>query len=175
MGARIAAIRVLAVLLVVFFLDQVTKNAINNSIAFGQRDHVLPGVQLVNVHNSNYILGLGFVDSELRLIFGLVGLVLILATILVIYSLRHSANPLIRRHSAHPLLWLPTGLLLGGALANVIDRVSQGSVTDFIELSRSRTVFNLADVAVVSGTLMMLVLTKRKLPPSLSAKEAVGP
>jgi signal peptidase II len=175
MRARLAWIRALAVLLVVFVLDQLTKNAVNNSIAVGQRHHFLPGLELVDVHNRNYVLGLGFIDSQLRLIVGVAGLTLILTCVLVIYSLRHSTHPLIQRHSAHPLIWLPTGLLLGGALANVIDRVSEGSVTDFIEVSASRTVFNLADVAVMSGTLMMLYLTKRKLPSSKHRRRRKDP
>ena len=48
-------------------------------------------------------------------------------------------------HLARPLVWLPTGLLLGGALGNLIDRVREGAVTDFIELPLWPA-FNVADI-----------------------------
>ena len=42
------------------------------------------------------------------------------------------------RHRDRPLVWLPTGLLLGGAVGNLIDRVREGRVTDFIKLPPGR-------------------------------------
>ena len=48
-------------------------------------------------------------------------------------------------HSRRPLVWLPTGLLLGGALGNLIDRLREGSVTDFIKLPLWPA-FNVADI-----------------------------
>ena len=36
-------------------------------------------------------------------------------------------------HLTRPLVWLPTGLLIGGAAGNLIDRAAEGSVTDFID------------------------------------------
>ena len=41
-------------------------------------------------------------------------------------------------HLRRPLVWLPTGLLLGGALGNIIDRLRDGAVTDFIKLPSGR-------------------------------------
>ena len=41
-------------------------------------------------------------------------------------------------HLDKPLVWLPTGMLLGGALGNVIDRIRDGAVTDFIKLPGGR-------------------------------------
>jgi signal peptidase II len=53
------------------------------------------------------------------------------------------------------LLWLPTGLLLGGAIGNLIDRVAHGSVTDFIKLPLWPA-FNVADMAITFGVLALL-------------------
>ena len=41
-------------------------------------------------------------------------------------------------HLDRPLVWLPVGLLLGGALGNVIDRLRDGAVTDFLKLPMAR-------------------------------------
>ena len=47
-------------------------------------------------------------------------------------------------------MWLPTGLLLGGAIGNIIDRVRDGAVTDFIKLP-AWPAFNVADMAITFG------------------------
>ena len=58
-------------------------------------------------------------------------------------------------HADRPLVWLPTGLLLGGALGNIIDRVRDGAVTDFIKLP-AWPAFNVADMAITFGVLALL-------------------
>jgi signal peptidase II len=54
-----------------------------------------------------------------------------------------------------PLLWLPTGLLVGGAIGNLIDRIANGSVTDFIKLP-FWPAFNVSDMAITFGVLTLL-------------------
>ena len=49
-----------------------------------------------------------------------------------------------------PWLWLPTGLLVGGALGNLIDRLAHGYVTDFIKLP-AWPAFNVSDMAITFG------------------------
>ena len=58
-------------------------------------------------------------------------------------------------HSRRPLVWLPTGLLLGGAAGNLIDRMRQGFVTDFIDLPLWPA-FNVADTCITIGVLTLL-------------------
>jgi len=58
-------------------------------------------------------------------------------------------------HRSRPLAWLPTGLLVGGAAGNLIDRIAEGSVTDFLKLP-AWPAFNLADVAITFGVLSLL-------------------
>ena len=55
------------------------------------------------------------------------------------------------RHATTPLIWLPTGMLLGGALGNILDRLRHGSVTDFIKLPLGWPPFNLADASITLG------------------------
>jgi signal peptidase II len=59
------------------------------------------------------------------------------------------------RHRDRPLVWLPTGLLIGGATGNLIDRLREGAVTDWFDLSWFPA-FNLADVAITFGVLTLL-------------------
>lgn len=56
-----------------------------------------------------------------------------------------------------PLIGIALGLQLGGALGNLIDRLRQGYVVDFLDF-KFWPVFNIADGAIVVGTLSLLVL-----------------
>ena len=60
-------------------------------------------------------------------------------------------------HSGRPLVWLPTGLLLGGALGNLIDRAHQGHVTDFIKFPHFPA-FNVADIAITFGVIALVLV-----------------
>jgi signal peptidase II len=57
-------------------------------------------------------------------------------------------------------LWIPTGLLIGGAVGNLIDRLSSGAVTDFIKLPLWPA-FNVADMAITFGVLALLYVLER--------------
>jgi signal peptidase II len=64
------------------------------------------------------------------------------------------------------------GLVLGGALANAVDRVVQGYVVDFIDLQRW-PVFNVADMAIVVGIVLGIVLTMRVVPAARGGSDAL--
>ncbi len=64
------------------------------------------------------------------------------------------------RHYDKPLIWLPTGMLLGGALGNIIDRLRAGSVTDFVKLPLGWPPFNLADASITLGVLLLLIVDR---------------
>ena len=51
-------------------------------------------------------------------------------------------------------MWLPTGLLVGGAIGNIIDRLRDGAVTDFLKLPHWPA-FNVADMAITFGVLAL--------------------
>ncbi len=59
-----------------------------------------------------------------------------------------------------PGIWLPTGMLLGGAIGNVVDRASRGAVTDYIKLPHWPA-FNIADAAITLGVVVLLVVVER--------------
>ena len=77
---------------------------------------------------------------------GRIGVVSILTVIAVAWMLVHFA----RSGSRHVLFPVALGLLVGGSLSNLIDRVAHGHVTDFIDISHWPT-FNLADTFIVIG------------------------
>jgi signal peptidase II len=141
MAAATAWGRAGLVVLAVVLADQLTKALVVASLGRGERDGVLPGVELVHVRNKG--LAFGLLDGGGTLLTVLT--VTALGALLVYFAL----------HAARPLLWLPTGLLLGGALGNMVDRAREGAVTDFIDLPLWPA-FNLADMAITAGVLTLL-------------------
>jgi signal peptidase II len=129
------------VLAAVLLVDQVTKRLVQSNIAEGERDGVLPGVELVHVRNHGVAFG-AFAGGG-TIVAVVIGVALVA---LVIWFIRHAGRP---------LAWLPTGLLLGGAVGNIFDRVRDGAVTDFIKLP-AWPAFNAADMAITFGVLSLL-------------------
>lgn len=58
-------------------------------------------------------------------------------------------------NAARRWLWLPVGMLLGGASGNLVDRVREGAVIDFID-PVAWPAFNVADMAIVGGAAALL-------------------
>ena len=133
--------RAAVVALVVVAADQATKALVRANLEFGDRDGVFPGIELVHVRNRGVAFGL-FADGGLVLV--LIGVASVIALLAFFAT-----------HSRRPLVWLPTGLLLGGAAGNLIDRLRQGYVTDFIDLPLWPA-FNIADTCITIGVLSLL-------------------
>lgn len=127
-------------------LDQVSKRIVQHTIVPGEERGVLPGIQLVNTHNAG--VAFGFLPGRHVAVTVLVGLALLL---LLVYFARNASRRWI---------WLPTGLVLGGALGNIADRLRVGYVTDFVKLPLGWPPFNLADAAITIGVLLLLVLAE---------------
>ncbi len=136
-----SAARAAALAIAVVAADQGTKALVRGGVELGERDGILPGLELVHVRNRGVAFGL-FSDGGAVLI--VIGVLSVLA-LLVFFA----------THSRRPLVWLPTGLLLGGAAGTLIDRLRDGFVTDFRELALWPA-FNLADTAITIGVLSLL-------------------
>ena len=134
------------VLLAVLLVDQVTKALVRSDLALGEEDAVFPLVKLVNTRNR----GVAFSALE-----GQTALVVVVIAVAVLALLAYFAT-----HAHRRLVWLPTGLLAGGALGNVVDRIHQGYVTDFIRLP-AWPVFNVADMAITFGVLALVLIPDR--------------
>ena len=144
-----------AVMAVVIALDQGTKALVRANVALGDRDGIFPGVELVHVRNE----GVAFsrFSGGGTVVAVIVGAALLA---LVAYFVTHLDKPLV---------WLPTGMLLGGALGNVIDRIRDGAVTDFVKLP-GWPAFNVADISITFGVLVLLYVTER--PRNAAASDA---
>ena len=127
--------------LVVLGLDQLTKHLVRADIAVGDEHKFFIGVKLVHVRNTGVAFSLFSGGGGVVLAITLGALALLLVYL--------------ARRPDRPWLWLPTGLLIGGALGNLIDRLAHGAVTDFIKLP-AWPAFNLADIAITFGVLALL-------------------
>ncbi|HEV3002518.1 MAG TPA: signal peptidase II [Solirubrobacteraceae bacterium] len=145
-GRRAWARTALTVALVVA-VDQVTKKLARDGVRPGEEDPILPAVKLVNVRNEGVAFGID--AGGTTLVIALIALALLA---LVLYFARHTARPLV---------WLPTGLLLGGALGNIVDRVRDGAVTDFLKIP-AWPAFNVADVAITVGVVALVLVLERR-------------
>jgi signal peptidase II len=140
--ARAAAfIRAGVLALVVIGLDQLTKELIRSGLAVGEKQKLLPGVDLVHVRNTGVAFSLFAGGGTLVLVFTLVALALLVGYL--------AWRP------ERPWLWVPTGLLIGGAIGNLVDRLAAGAVTDFIKLPLWPA-FNVADISITFGVLALL-------------------
>jgi signal peptidase II len=142
-----AWLRVALVTATVVGLDQASKAIVRGSIDPGARHGFLPGIDLVNVRNRGIAFGLFTENATLLTVLTLAAL-----TLLIGYFARHSDRP---------LAWLPTGLLLGGALGNMFDRLHRGAVTDFIDVPLWPS-FNVADIAITFGVLSLLYVIEQR-------------
>ena len=149
--APLAWLRAGLVVLGVVALDQLTKHLVENSIVPGEEHRLLPGVQLVDARNHG--VAFGFFPGHHVVVTVIIG-VAVLA--LLVYFLRNSTKPLI---------WLPTGMLIGGALGNIIDRLRAGSVTDFIKLPLGWPPFNLADASITIGVVLLVLVVEGPARP----------
>jgi signal peptidase II len=140
----LAWLRAALVLVCVVAADQLSKHAVEHSIVPGEEHRFLPGVQLVDTHNNG--VAFGFLPGNHIAVTILIALALL--ALLAYFA----------RHTTRRLMWLPTGMIAGGALGNILDRVSHGSVTDFIKLPLGWPPFNLADMSITLGILILFLL-----------------
>ncbi len=129
------------VLLVVVGVDQLTKRTVAAGVPEGETHKFLPLVDLVHVRNTGVAFGFFSGGGAVVLTLTLLALVALIAFL----ALRPE----------RPGLWLPTGMLVGGAVGNLIDRLSTGSVIDFIKLPHWPA-FNVADTSITFGVLALL-------------------
>jgi len=124
-------------------LDQAVKAVVRDSIQPGERIDLVFGIELVRVSNEGIAFGLLGDGGTLVLAITIVAL----AAMLVWFALSPTTGG----------VWIAIGLLAGGALGNLIDRLRLDGVTDFID-PPLWPAFNIADIAITFGA-VALVLT----------------
>jgi signal peptidase II len=135
-------VRVLLVAAAVLGLDQLTKAIVRSSMTLGESRRVIGGLLDISyVHNKG--VAFGALAGGGAIVAALTGVAL--GAIVVYFVMR----------SRTAYLWLPVGMLLGGALGNLLDRARDGAVTDFID-PVLWPAFNVADACIVLGVLGLL-------------------
>jgi signal peptidase II len=137
--------RAAVTVVVVVALDQATKHLVNASLDRGESVNVFFGLDISNTRNR----GVAFGALEGK--GGVVGVLIALALVALVAWFAANAG--------RAWLWLPVGLLLGGAIGNLVDRAREGAVTDFIDPT-FWPAFNLADSAIVVGVLGLLYVVE---------------
>lgn len=146
---------------VVVVADQLSKAWIATTLAPGASMSVVgDSLRLVNGQNNGALFGL-FRDNAA--LFGIISIVVV--GLIVAYHARAGRSP---------YLSVALGLLLGGAIGNMTDRLRLGYVIDFVDAgvgSLRWYTFNVADAAISGAILMLIVLAVR---PSLGDPRPSG-
>jgi signal peptidase II len=127
---------------VVIVADRITKHIVRGDIGFTQSRTVISGV-LRLVHYRNTGVAFDFLSGGGVIVLVITGLALV---------------ALLGYFATHPDrrgLWVPTGLLIGGAVGNLLDRIINGYVTDFIKFPHWPA-FNVADIAITVGVISLI-------------------
>ena len=140
-----AVARAVAVLGLTVLLDQATKAIAVASLERGEEVNVFLGLDMTYVRNEGVAFGALSGGGPVLV----TAISLALAGLVTYFVL----------NSAVPFLWLPVGLILGGALGNLADRAREGAVIDFID-PIAWPAFNLADAAIVIGVLALLYVAE---------------
>ncbi|MEA2355926.1 MAG: signal peptidase [Solirubrobacteraceae bacterium] len=130
----------------VVVLDQVTKQLLVSSIGPGEHRSVVPGV-LQFVHAVNHGVAFSVSAGGPEIVVVVIGVAI--AAIVTYFA----------THADRPLLWLPAGMMVGGAVGNLVDRVRDGAVTDFVKLPHWPA-FNLADATITLGVIALLYVLR---------------
>lgn len=137
----------LATVGVVMAIDQMTKAWVRSDLTPHQRINVFFGVDLTLVKNTG--VAFGALSGSGTLVLVAVGLAM--AGLFAYFA----------AHVTQPMLWLPVGMVFGGALGNLADRVRIDGVTDFID-PVLWPAFNVADMCIVLGVLGVLYLAEKR-------------
>jgi signal peptidase II len=129
----------------VVVVDQATKQWATSRIERGEEVDVFFGLDLTNARNTG--VAFGVFEGGGAIVAVLIALSL---TLLLGYFLFNRERP---------WLWLPVGLLLGGALGNLADRARIGAVIDFID-PIAWPAFNVADSCIVIGVISLLYVVE---------------
>jgi len=133
-----------AVALAALGADQLTKTVVSNHLGLDEGIHVVGPFSIHHVQNSGIAFGL-FSSATAA--------VIVLTSVAVGWMLLFFA----RSGARHPILPAALGLVIGGSLSNLIDRVRLGHVTDFLDF-RYWPAFNLADSFIVIGVVILFLI-----------------
>jgi len=140
---------VFSVALIIVLLDQLTKLLIRNNFQLNQS---IPIIE--NIFHFTYLTNTG---SAFGMFKGL-NLFFILFSIAVAIGILYFMKGIKQNEK---MMQLAFGLLFGGTIGNLIDRIALGSVVDFLDF-RIWPVFNIADSAVTVSVIILIILLWKK-------------
>jgi signal peptidase II len=140
LNRRHTLIGIASVAAVVLVVDQVTKGIINSTLTRGELVEIPGPVNLTLTYNDGIAFGLAGGGGPLVLLLAMVALV--------------ALGAFIATAPDRLMTWLAGGLILGGAVGNLVDRVRLGHVTDFVLVS-GWPAFNVADSAITVGVILL--------------------
>jgi len=140
----------LALSALVIVLDQGSKHAILSHFQYGEALELTSFFELVRAHNQGAAFGLlNEAGGWQRWLFASIAIGAAIWAVL-----------LLRRHRQQKLFCLSLALIMGGALGNLIDRMSYGYVVDFLDFHWGQNhfpAFNVADSAITGGAGLLLL------------------
>lgn len=148
-------LRLIIIVGLVLAVDQITKRLVVDNMVLGETRRIVPFLsplfQIVRSHNTGASFGL---LPNAGNVFAVVAVI-----VAIVLTYMYPRIPDEKR-----LAWLATGLIVGGALGNVLDRLSYGYVVDFINYQIPgviSNVSNLADHAIVLGVILFFISSWR--------------
>jgi signal peptidase II len=132
----------------VISIDQITKQLVVKHLSWFEVQPLIPHLNLVHMKNT----GAAFSMFNTAPVWVFAGLGVAVSVAIIVWMRR---NP-----SGQTLIATALALILGGALGNVIDRVTRGSVVDFVDFYVGNwhfAAFNVADMAISLGAGLMIL------------------
>jgi len=126
--------------------DQLSKVIVRGRLSRFEEHELVLGIKLINTRNTGVAFSMFSGGGTFVVVIALVALVALVAFFIT--------------HIHRRLVWLPTGLLIGGAAGNLIDRIRLGAVTDFIKFPHWPA-FNVADICVTFGVISLIYVLER--------------
>ena len=134
--------------LIVFIVDRVVKVLIDNNFVLNVRNNIIDNFfYITKCHNKG---------AAFSLFSGNV-IILILITLVVLYLMYRTIK---NKSNVNTISILSYGLLLGGIVGNLFDRIVYGYVIDFLDFiifNYNFAIFNIADIAIVVGAIMLIL------------------
>ena len=136
-------ISLVIIVVATFLVDKITKSVATRTLARGASDQILPFFSLTRIQND------GIAFSQLS---GQGALISVMTSAAIVWMLVYFA----RSGRKHAIVPSALGLVIGGAAANLIERLQDGKVTDFLQIHHW-PIFNVADMSIVCGVVLLIV------------------
>ena len=146
MTARRTVLLTALVAVAVIFADQLSKAIVRAEISRFEQVELILGIKFVHTRNTGVAFSMFSGGGPIVVIVACIAL----AALLIFFI----------THMQTRLIWLPVGMLLGGAAGNLIDRVRIGAVTDFVKLPHWPA-FNVADICITLGVISLIYVLER--------------